>query len=247
MQLTEKLLKKYAGRQLYRKEGTKEFIVDELERSMTNRMKEPFLKRPFDIILSAVGLLFSAWLWALIWIAILVEDGNPVLIKQQRIGKNGNLFTSLKFRSMEKSSLNERVNIQAEEDDPRITRVGTMLRKTALDELPQLLSIFIGDMSFVGPRPLLPREVELNGNDSIRIEDIPGFEKRVTIRPGLTGIAQVYAPRDLPRRYKFKYDLLYIRKTNFLLDIQLIFLSFLVTFGGQWEKRGIKLEFLKKH
>jgi lipopolysaccharide/colanic/teichoic acid biosynthesis glycosyltransferase len=247
VQLIEKLSKKRYDRQPYVRQGVEQSIIDELQRSITKRMKEPFLKRPFDIVLAGVGLLLSLCLWACIWIAILVEDGYPVLIKQRRIGKDGKLFTSLKFRSMVKSSLNERVNVQAEEDDPRITWVGRILRKTAFDELPQLLSILTGDMSFVGPRPLLPREVELNGNDPIHIEHIPGYGERIKVRPGLTGIAQVYAPRDLPRRYKFKYDLLYIRKTNFLLDIQIILLSFLVTFIGKWEKRGIKLEFLKKH
>jgi lipopolysaccharide/colanic/teichoic acid biosynthesis glycosyltransferase len=213
---------------------------------IAQRTREPFAKRPFDIFLSGIGLVLSAWLWALIWIAVLIEDGPPVLIKQERIGKHGKLFSSLKFRSMEKSSLNERVNIQAGENDPRVTWVGKLLRKTALDELPQLLSIFIGDMSFVGPRPLLPREVEVTSNEAIHIEDIPGFRKRILVRPGLTGIAQVYAPRDLLRRHKFKYDLLYIRKRSFLLDIKLILLSFLVTFKGSWEKRSIKLPFLRQ-
>jgi len=244
----EKLFERYNySRNNYAQKGEKENAIDEMEGLMAEGMKEPLLKRPFDIFLSSLGLLLSAWLWTLIWIAILLEDGNPVLIKQQRIGRGGKLFTSLKFRSMVKSTLSEEINIQAGENDSRVTFVGKLLRKTALDELPQLLSIFIGDMSFVGPRPLLPREVEINGNDPINIEDIPGHEKRIIVRPGLTGIAQVYASRDLPRRHKFKYDLLYIRKANFFLDLKLILLSFLVTFKRKWEDRHKKLEFLKKH
>jgi len=207
---------------------------------------EPFPKRAFDIVLSGLGLILSSWLWALIWIAIIMEDGFPVLIRQRRIGKNGRIFISLKFRSMVESTLDEKVNTQATENDPRITKVGRFLRKTALDELPQLMNIFIGDMSFVGPRALLPDEVEVNGDcRNTKINNIPGYEKRVMVRPGLTGIAQIYAPRDLPRKHKFKYDLLYIRKTGFLFDLKLILISFLVTFNGTWERRSAKLRFLK--
>ncbi len=207
---------------------------------------EPFLKRPFDIFLSGIGLLLSAWLWALIWIMIVLEDGYPVFIKQIRVGKDGKHFTTLKFRSMKKTN-SEEPNIQAHEDDLRVTGVGRILRKTALDELPQLLNIFQGNMSFVGPRPLLPLEVEVSGDDRyVKIENIPGFNQRITVRAGLTGLAQVYAPRDIPRRYKFKYDILYIKKMNFYLDLQLIFLSFLVTLTGRWEKRNRKLDILIK-
>jgi lipopolysaccharide/colanic/teichoic acid biosynthesis glycosyltransferase len=210
-------------------------------------MKEPFLKRPFDICLSGAGLLLSSWLWALICILIIIEDGTPLFIRQYRTGKDGKIFRSFKFRSMHKSTLKEKVSIQASENDPRVTRVGKFLRKTAFDELPQLLNIFLGDMSFVGPRALLPVEVEVNSDrDTIHIASIPGYKKRITVRPGLTGIAQVYAARDLARKHKFKYDLLYIRKMNIFLDLKLIFLSFLVTFNGRWEKRGMKLEILEK-
>ena len=182
-------------------------------------MNGTFLKRPFDIFVSGIGLIVSSWLWVLIAIAIIFEDGFPVFIRQKRIGKGGKLFKSYKFRSMSKSTLNEKINIQACENDHRVTGVGKVLRMTAFDELPQLLNIFLGDMSFVGPRALLPIEREVNGDgeEDIHICDIPGYDKRVKVCPGLTGIAQVYAPRDLPRKYKFKYDLLYIKKMNFLL------------------------------
>lgn len=210
-------------------------------------MKEPFSKRVFDIFVSSIGLILSSWLWALIWIAIVIEDGCPIFIRQKRIGKHGRLFYSLKFRSMIKHTLDDKVIQQAIENDPRITKVGRILRKTALDELPQLLNIFRGEMSFVGPRALLPSEIEVCSNSKcIHIYDIPGYEKRIEIRPGLTGIAQVYAARDIIRRHKFKYDLLYIKKMNLFLDIKLILLSFLVTFTGNWEKRGLKLAILAK-
>lgn len=208
---------------------------------------QPIFKRTFDIFLSGIGLVLSAWLWTLISIAIIMEDGFPVLFRQKRVGKDGKIFTSFKFRSMVKNTLKEKVNNQATENDPRITKVGKILRGCALDELPQLINILLGDMSFVGPRALLPREHEVNGDGNrINIEDIPGYKKRTAVQPGLTGIAQIFAPRDIPRKYKFKYDLLYLRKIGLFYDIRLIIISFLVTFNGCWEKRGAKLGFLKR-
>jgi lipopolysaccharide/colanic/teichoic acid biosynthesis glycosyltransferase len=202
-------------------------------------------KRVFDISLAGFGLLLSSWLWVLIILAIIIEDGLPVIIRQKRVGKGGILFNSLKFRSMIKASLTEKVQVQAAENDPRVTRTGKILRRTALDELPQLLNILLGEMSFVGPRALLPSESEINGNPKvINIADIPGYNRRIIIRPGLTGISQVFASRDLPRRHKFKYDLLYIRKMGIIYDLKLIISSFLVTFSGAWEKRSAKLKFL---
>ncbi len=209
--------------------------------------KMPFLKRPFDIFLSGLGMLLGSWLFALIWIAIMIEDGFPCFIRQERIGKNGRMFKNLKFRSMFKGTMREeKIKIQAIENDPRVTRIGRILRKCAMDELPQLFNIFLGQMSFVGPRALLPVEIEVNGHKPERICDIPGYEQRVKVRPGLTGIAQIYAARDLPRCDKFKYDLLYIRRHGFLNDLGLIATSFLITFHGTWEKREAKMRFLER-
>jgi lipopolysaccharide/colanic/teichoic acid biosynthesis glycosyltransferase len=209
-------------------------------------MKIPFAKRVFDVIASAFGLCSSAWLWAIISIGIIIDDGFPVIIRQLRIGKDGMLFKSYKFRSMKKSTLNEDICSQALENDPRVTAFGKFLRSTALDELPQLVNILFGDMSFVGPRPILPREVEVYANGGyVDIRRVPGFKERSTIIPGLTGIAQVYAPRDITREDKFKMDIEYIKEHNFLLDIKLILLSFIVSFKGAWEKRDTKLQILK--
>ncbi len=212
-----------------------------------------FLKRSFDIFLSGIGLILSSWLCALVWIAIIIEDGFPILIRQKRVGRYGKMFNNYKFRSMKKSTLKEKINNQATENDPRITKIGGIIRKCALDEFPQLLNIFIGDMSFVGPRALLPAESEVWTNGGkytnggmLNITQIPGYDKRITVRPGLTGIAQIFAPRDIPRKYKFKYDLLYFRKMSFLYDLQLILTSFLITFSGTWESRRAKLSFLKR-
>jgi lipopolysaccharide/colanic/teichoic acid biosynthesis glycosyltransferase len=209
---------------------------------------EPLYKRPFDFILALVGLVLSSPIWVLVAIAIIIEDGFPVMIKQCRIGRHGRYFASFKFRSMIKESLRERVNIQACDNDPRITKVGRVLRACALDELPQLLNILIGDMSFVGPRALLPNEIEINGDSNhCSCELIPGYTRRIAIRPGLTGIAQVYAPRDIPRQCKFRYDLLYKNKMGLLIDVKLIIISFLVSFSGAWEKRCAKLLILEKN
>ena len=130
---------------------------------------------------------------------------------------------------------------RASEDDPRITRMGRILRATALDELPQLWNILTGDMSFVGPRALMPEEIEVTGGGQrIALEEIPGYDARHRVRPGLTGLAQIYAVRDIPRRHKFKFDLLYIRRQSFWLDCKLIALSFWITFRAKWEHRGRK-------
>jgi lipopolysaccharide/colanic/teichoic acid biosynthesis glycosyltransferase len=96
-------------------------------------------------------------------------------------------------------------------------------------------------MSFVGPRALRPGEIEVNGDGRMEaLEDVPGFTARCRVRPGLTGIAQIYAPRDIPRRQKFRYDRVYIRRQSLALDLQLIMLSFWITFRGTWEERGRK-------
>jgi len=234
----------------------------EKEKGIIKSLVRPsFFKRPFDIILSSIGLLGSSWLFALFCILIIIEDGFPVFIRQGRIGKGGRIFKSIKFRSMVKGFLREKINRQAYEDDSRITRIGRSMRKVAMDELPQLFNILIGDMSFVGPRPLLPVEIEVNGNlaktskgadpfnGEIRIQhirDIPGYAERIRVVPGLTGLAQIYAPRDLPRGHKFKYDLLYIRRQSLGTDLKLIFLSFIISFRGTWERRGAKLSSLKR-
>src|SRR5918995_4892882 len=126
--------------------------------------------------------------------------------------------------------------VQAPADDPRMTKVGRVLRATAFDELPQLWNILRGDMSVVGPRPLRPGEADTTADGvQLPLSAIPGYEARHRVRPGLTGIAQVYAPRDLPRTGKFRYDLLYQRKAGFCLDLRLILQSFWITARGRWE------------
>lgn len=200
------------------------------------------LKRPFDIALSGLGLLLSSPLWLVISFLVWVQDKGPVFYGQERVGKDGRIFKALKFRSMVVDAEKGRGPVQAVEHDPRVTRVGRILRATAMDELPQLLSIFKGDMSFVGPRALRPNEKEVHGGlDARPIEEVPGYRERHAVRPGLTGLTQVFLPGETPRRKKFRYDLLYIRKRTFWLDLKLIFLSFWITFRGRWESREDKV------
>jgi lipopolysaccharide/colanic/teichoic acid biosynthesis glycosyltransferase len=197
------------------------------------------MKRIFDVALSGTGLLLSSPIWLLIALAIKLDDRGPVFYIPERVGRNGKNFRAYKFRSMK---VGAHQSLQATENDPRVTRVGRFLRATALDELPQLLNIFLGDMSFVGPRALLPAEMEIHGNekDEQIVQEL--FVKRCAVTPGLTGVAQVFAPRDVPRRKKFRYDLFYIRHKSFWFDLKLIFISFWITFRGKWESRGDKLE-----
>jgi lipopolysaccharide/colanic/teichoic acid biosynthesis glycosyltransferase len=165
-----------------------------------------------------------------------------VFYRQERVGRRGVIFKAWKFRSMTKDAEKNGEAVQAVENDPRVTRVGRLLRATAMDELPQLLNILKVDMSFVGPRALRPREKEVNGGPAAgRLDEIPGFGKRQAVRPGLTGLTQVFFPGETPRRRKFRSDLLYIRKMSFWLDLKLIVLSFWITFRGKWESRSVKV------
>ena len=205
-------------------------------------MKALFLKRPFDMVLSFSGTILSSPLWLFFSLLIWLEDRGPVFYKQDRVGKNGRIFKAIKFRSMINDAEKENSPVQAVENDPRTTKIGRFMRGTAMDELPQLLNILKGDMSFVGPRALRPKEKEVNGDPHSReIAEIPGHEEREIVRPGLTGLAQVYLPTDAPRRKKFRYDRLYIRKQTFWLDMKLIVLSFWITFKGKWESRQRKI------
>lgn len=202
---------------------------------------QDFLKRTFDILLAGSGLIFSSPLWLITATGIIVEDGLPVFFRQSRWGKGGKPFSALKFRSMRKGSEKVR-SVQAGHQDPRITRMGRFMRACALDELPQLWNIFAGDMSFVGPRALPINEIQSSSSEKdLPDEAIPGFKERLAVRPGLTGIAQIFADRDVTRARKFRYDLFYIRRQDFWLDLRLIALSFYISFLGRWEMRGGKL------
>lgn len=200
------------------------------------------MKRLFDMIVAGAGLLVFAPIALLIALAIKLEDGGPVFFTQDRVGRGCRVFMAYKFRSMIVDAERLTGAVQAAENDPRVTRVGRILRATAFDELPQLWNILRGDMSVVGPRPLRPGEADTTAAGAhLPLSAIPGYHARHRVRPGLTGIAQIYAPRDLPRTGKFRYDLLYQRKAGFWLDLRLILQSFWITVRGRWEDRGRKV------
>jgi lipopolysaccharide/colanic/teichoic acid biosynthesis glycosyltransferase len=199
-------------------------------------------KRALDATASGAGILATLPLWGLIALAIKADTPGPVFYSQPRVGEQGRIFRAWKFRSMVADAERGVGPQQATENDPRVTRIGRLLRATAMDELPQLWNIFRGDMSFVGPRALRPDELEVRGGTvrSVPVEAVSGFAERSTVRPGLTGLAQIYAPRDVLRRHKFRYDRLYIRRQSFGLDVRLIVLSFWISARGTWEARRRK-------
>ena len=200
------------------------------------------LKRGFDVLLALVMLILSSPVWAAIALLILLDDGRPVCFAQDRWGLGAKHIRVLKFRTMAKDAVDVHGVRLAQEEDTRVTRLGRVLRRMGLDELPNLLAILGGEMSFVGPRALAVDEVvrEIDGRFH-SYEQVPGFRERLQVRPGLTGLATVYLPRDASPRHKFAYDLLYIRRWSFGLDLKLVVLSFLISFLGRWERRTRKV------
>jgi lipopolysaccharide/colanic/teichoic acid biosynthesis glycosyltransferase len=199
-------------------------------------------KRVLDVVLCVFGVVLTAPLWALISLAIKLEDGGPILYSQERWGKGGHTFTLHKFRSMVTDSDAMFGVRQAILGDERVTTVGRFLRSTGLDELPQLFNIIAGDMSLVGPRALAFAEVLTNDSgELLTYETIPGFAKRLSIRPGLTGPATVYLDKDANPIAKFEQDLLYVDQQSLTLDLRLIALSIWISLRGKWEDRGRKL------
>lgn len=175
-------------------------------------VSDPAFKRLFDLVLAGLGLMLTLPIWMIVVVWIWLDDRGPVFFRQERIGRFGKPIRVLKFRSMIRD--HGSIELQASPNDPRITRVGRVLRRTALDELPQLWNILVGDMSFVGPRALPEKEI-VRGEATEReffIRDVPELALRQLVRPGLTGIAQLYAPREIPHRQKFRYDLIYVKK-----------------------------------
>lgn len=182
------------------------------------RQKKLYLaaKRVFDIVFSALGLLILAIPMAIIALVIVIESPGGAIFKQERLGKDGKPFVIYKFRTMNHDA---EVNGPkwADKEDKRCTRVGAFLRKTRLDELPQLWNILVGDMSFVGPRP--ERQYFYEQFEKY----IVGFSNRLIVTPGLTGYAQVNGGYELAPEEKIIYDMEYIEHQSMLMDIKCIF------------------------
>ena len=174
---------------------------------------EEFLMRGLDIAGSILILVFSSPATILISLLIKVSSSGPVFYTQQRVGKDGKLFTLCKFRTMVVDAEKEIGPVLASRNDPRVTKVGKFLRATRLDELPQLINVLKGDMSLVGPRPERPHFVK---------EHKSLHELRLAVKPGLTGLAQIRSFYDLKPQHKIKYDYLYIQKRSLLLNLYIL-------------------------
>ena len=191
------------------------FLCKNIGLSITQRI----VKRGMDIVISIVVLILTFPLVVLSALAIKLEDGGPVIYSQERCSINGKTFRLYKLRSMKVNAESEGGVQLAKKSDSRITRTGSFLRMTRLDELPQLVNILRGDMSFVGPRPERPEFVEKN------CQKIPEFKYRMKVKAGLTGYAQVYGKYNTSFLDKLKLDLLYIEKYSVLIDIQIILMT----------------------
>lgn len=197
-----------------------------------NRRFYHLIKRMIDVVLSLFGLVLISPFVVIIAIYIKIDSKGPVFFKHQRIGKNGKPFSLYKFRTMKdgaEAMINDFTPEQLEEwnenfklkDDPRITRIGKFLRKTSLDELPQLINILRGDMSIVGPRPIIEEELEEYGNDK---------DEFLSIRPGLTGWWASNGRSEISYPERCSYELYYVRNESFWLDVKVMFLSVISVF-----------------
>ena len=182
-------------------------------------MGQRFLKRAMDIAISLTGLIIASPVMLLVALAIKAEDKGPVFYKQKRATIGGKEFDILKFRSMIVNAEAAGLSIPATGDDPRITKIGKLIRATRLDELPQIINILKGDMSIVGPRPERIEHVQKYG------EEIPEFAYRLKVKGGLTGYAQIYGKYNTSAYDKLRLDLMYIENYSIFLDIKLIIMT----------------------
>ena len=221
--------------ELYSKNQSIEYYDDTL--LVLNVKKLPFefaenfyVKRIFDIVFSLFVCIFLlSWLWPLLWIVVKLESKGPLLFKQKREGINVEKFVCYKFRSMRMNNLSHKVH--ATKNDNRVTKIGSFLRKTSMDELPQFINVLLGDMSVVGPRPHL---------ESLSLEyqkDVKDYLKRHIVKPGITGLAQISGYRgevkkksDIKNRVRL--DIFYIENWSFLLDLKIIIKTVLNVFKG---------------
>jgi len=186
-------------------------------------------KRVIDVIVAFLGLLLSTPLALMTALAIKLEGPGPIFYRQERVGQNEEHFTLLKFRSMTEDAEAKVGPVWATENDPRVTRVGAIIRKLRIDEIPQMINVLKGEMSFVGPRPERPFFVE-------RLkQNIPYYDLRHSVKPGITGWAQIsyrYGDSEQDAVEKLQYDLYYIKHMSPVFDLQIIFESFKVILFG---------------
>ena len=204
------------------------FMVDRLGLTVEQR----FFKRLFDIVLSFLGIVITSPLMVIIAILIRSTSKGPAIYRQTRITVGNREFKMLKFRTMYENAEEKTGPVLSSDDDPRVTKVGRVLRNLRLDELPQLFNVLKGDMSFVGPRPERPFFVEQYSRD------IPEYTHRYLVKAGMTGYAQIYGKYDTSAVDKLKYDLLYIRDYSLMLDIKLILQTIKVLLGKKAVYQG---------
>lgn len=206
------------------------FEIFEVSRSVPvrrlGRLYSAVFKRALDLISAAVGLIVASPLMALVAFAIWLESGGPVIFRQERLGLNGRSFNILKFRSM-RCDAEANGPMWAEKDDDRTTKVGRFLRKSHLDELPQLVNILRGEMTIVGPRPERPYFYD-------KFERyIPDFRCRLNVKPGLTGLAQVNGGYDITPSRKLVYDKQYMRNITFREDCWILLRTVRIVLKGK--------------
>lgn len=191
-------------------------------------MYQKYMKRGIDCILSLIGLIILSPILLIIAVIIKVTSPGPILFRQERVGKNNEHFRIMKFRTMRIDTPKDCPTHLLENPDQYITKIGHILRKTSLDELPQLWNIFIGDMAVIGPRPSLPNQCDLN-----ELRDQNGAS---AVRPGLTGLAQISGRDELEISVKAALDGEYVKNISFFMDLKL----FLGTFISVLRSDGIK-------
>jgi lipopolysaccharide/colanic/teichoic acid biosynthesis glycosyltransferase len=184
------------------------------------------LNRALDVAGASLGLALTSPLLALAAIAIKVDDGGPVLYRQRRVGRGGTEFELLKLRTMEVGAEQRGAGFAVDAGDPRITRVGGLLRRLSLDELPQLWNVVRGEMSLVGPRPTLAYQVE---------RYTPRQRRRLEVKPGITGWAQVNGRARLPWDDRIELDVWYVEHRSTRLDLRILARTPLALFGGTYK------------
>ncbi len=211
--------------------GTVDAIVGDVPLMEITRSTVPryyaAAKRAIDVLAALLVLVITSPLLLIASIGIVLTDGFPLVFSQERSGKHLKPFSVYKLRTMVKDAEKLTGPVLAEEDDPRITRVGRLLRKTRIDELPQLINILRGDMSFVGPRPERPFFVEQF------LQEIPGYRERFNVKPGVTGLAQVSGGYATTPERKLKYDLIYMYHQNLAMDFQIVAETLRVVLTGR--------------